>query len=609
MVNHNKYVVAIDLGTSRTGFAWSVMNTFDTDKVYMCVKWPAIGTAVPKTNSAILLNEKGELIFWGFEAIKNYDPNENYFFDRVKMDLYDPDSNRSRGIKIVEDKEKGPYRVIEIENKYGNKEEKHIYAVDLISMILSSMKNEAISNIYETMGKIESKDDISKSILWVITVPASATDAQKYLMRKAAIKAKLINSSTDDQENLLLAYEPEMAALYYRNRTKNLGIFNNEHIMVVVDAGGGTVDVSAHKYNPISGFGKLDQIVEPRKSYSGSTYLDNMFIQHLVNLFSKEVIVAFSKEKKNEWHYLLFNSNSSWENSKRNFTLDMSKTPIDIRDIEYFIQENTQYQTDHIKVTLENIKMHQIMLSKDVFKDEICSPVFANSLKPINDVLRELEKKGLKCDILFFAGGLACSQFFVEYIKEAIGKQVITYGEGLFDVERESAILKGAVLFGNDPSKWFGSRISQWTYGINIRTKYDEKIHNIIKAKIVDDCRGYKAVNNGFYTIVSKGQSVKVNEKFESEFCPSEPKQSEIAFRILASRKNKVIYSDEDELVKLDQIDIPISGEGLNRSVTLSLEFGQTEIKAKCIEKINPTNKITTTFNFPWDYNQKLSEN
>lgn len=455
MAKH-EYVVAIDYGTSRTGFAWSVFGTSDADKICMCNKWPSIGPSVPKTDSALLLNEKGELISWGFDAIKNYNSKENYFFDRIKMDLYDADSNRSRGIKIVECPENGPYRVINIE-KNNIKEEKKFYSVDLIAMSLSIMKNEAINTIYGCLCKVQSKEEISNSIRWVITVPAHATDAQKLLMRKSAIKAGLISSSKECQKNLLLAYEPEMAALYYYNCTKNLGIFDNELVTVVVDAGGGTVDVSAHIFNPKSGFRKLNYNIVPRTSNAGSTYLDSNFKYYLSNLFSKEIIVAFCKEKKSEWYDLLFYSDSSWESIKRGFTQDTLKMLVNVRDIEDFINENLQYQTYSVKKELENIKRHRIVLSKETFYNRICSPVFENALRPIQYILQDLEEKKLQCDVLFFAGGLSCSPFFVDDVKKGTENRVKTYGDWVYNFEKESAILKGAVLFGNDPDRWFGS--------------------------------------------------------------------------------------------------------------------------------------------------------
>lgn len=603
-----QYVVAIDYGTSRTGFAWSIIGTSDVDKVNMCIKWPSIGPSVPKTDSALLIEKNGEFVDWGFEAVKNYDPKKHYFLDRVKMDLFDPDSNCSRGIKIGECPTNGPFRIIKIEDGKVNKE-KEIYVVDLIAKSLSIMKELATDSIYVTMCQLHSKNEIHKLIRWVITVPASATDAQKYLMRKAAIKAGLIDESNERQEALLLAYEPEMAALSYYNRTKNLGLFEKEHVMVVIDAGGGTVDVSAHKFNPKNGFRNLDQIVEPRKANAGSTYLDSNFKIYLSNLFSKEVIVAFSNENKGEWHDLLFFSNNSWESIKRNFEPKDDKVPIYVREIEDFIRDHNQYQSGDIKKVLEDVKRHQIMLTKRDFYEKICYPVFENALKPVKSILQSLEDQNYKCDILYFAGGLSCSSFFVDYIKEAIGKQVgLTYGDSLPDVERESVVLKGAVLFGNDPDRWFGSRISQWTYGVDSYVPYDKKIHKPGRAKIETN-NGSELVENGFVTYVNKGQSVKVDDTISVVFYPVNPDQEKVVFKIFASTKSSVIYSDEDGLIELDEIEVPLFGTGYNRPIDASMNFGQTEVKVTCCQRNYPNNKNETTVNFNWTHNRELTLN
>lgn len=60
-------------------------------------------------------------------------------------------------------------------------------------------------------------------------------------MRESAIRAGMINA-TDPLERLVLISEPEAAAAYCENRYRSLDLRNDDMFMIV-DAGGGTVDL------------------------------------------------------------------------------------------------------------------------------------------------------------------------------------------------------------------------------------------------------------------------------------------------------------------------------------------------------------------------------
>lgn len=86
-------------------------------------------------------------------------------------------------------------------------------------------------------------------IIWVLTVPAIWNDAAKQFMREAAIQAGI----PDDY--LTIALEPEAAALFCRHLPS--GRFRGEYVnlaslqpgeqYMVLDAGGGTVDITIHE--------------------------------------------------------------------------------------------------------------------------------------------------------------------------------------------------------------------------------------------------------------------------------------------------------------------------------------------------------------------------
>jgi molecular chaperone DnaK (HSP70) len=101
-----------------------------------------------------------------------------------------------------------------------------------------------------------------EDVQWVITVPTIWDDAAKQVMRRAAENAGLPRSIilanypllTDYIlfEGLVLALEPEVAALSC-HRKKEL-VFRPSTKYMIVDCGGGTVDIAVHELDDQGNF-------------------------------------------------------------------------------------------------------------------------------------------------------------------------------------------------------------------------------------------------------------------------------------------------------------------------------------------------------------------
>ena len=97
-LERDKYdvVVAIDFGTSFSGFAFSFNHQDGSEDIYMNKTWgTAQGYSTFKTPTCILLNPEKEFHKFGFEAAEKYAELEDavseklfYCFDRFKMMLH-----------------------------------------------------------------------------------------------------------------------------------------------------------------------------------------------------------------------------------------------------------------------------------------------------------------------------------------------------------------------------------------------------------------------------------------------------------------------------------------------------------------------------------------
>lgn len=112
----------------------------------------------------------------------------------------------------------------------------------IISESLRFISDKAVEKLTEQVGKIQ-----KNKIRWVLTVPALWTEDQKQFMRRAALQAGIISELSS--ANLMLCLEPEGASIQCRNDAEDQ---LKEHmvkgsVVMVLDCGGGTVDITVHK--------------------------------------------------------------------------------------------------------------------------------------------------------------------------------------------------------------------------------------------------------------------------------------------------------------------------------------------------------------------------
>ena len=93
------FVAAIDFGTTYSGYAFSSRDDFKKDPLKISVNQPWNAGSYRhislKTPTCWLLDEKKELVSFGYEAENKYSDisikrkqNEYFFFQRFKMKLY-----------------------------------------------------------------------------------------------------------------------------------------------------------------------------------------------------------------------------------------------------------------------------------------------------------------------------------------------------------------------------------------------------------------------------------------------------------------------------------------------------------------------------------------
>ncbi|RXW25677.1 hypothetical protein EST38_g183 [Candolleomyces aberdarensis] len=108
-------------------------------------------------------------------------------------------------------------------------------------------------------------ESVEKDIDYVISHPNGWEGYQQTQMCEAAVMAGLVSDSEKDKERRITFLTEGEASLHYaiRNGLPSGALENGEGV-VIVDAGGGTVDVSAYRKQPDSGKDRFEEIAVPQ---------------------------------------------------------------------------------------------------------------------------------------------------------------------------------------------------------------------------------------------------------------------------------------------------------------------------------------------------------
>lgn len=561
-------VIAIDFGTSRSGYAYAFT---DDRKIVGQTKWPGEFSAYPKTLTRLLYTPDGKVDSWGYAALwrlaelrKAQNALEYLHFSNFKMALHEEKDRTTEGPRLT-------------------RNGKQILVVDLIADYLRCMKDFALADVNRaTAGYLK-----EKAIRWCLTVPAIWTDSDKQLMRSAARKAGLIGAESSEDERLWLVLEPEAAAVYCQQRNASELALGTR--FMVIDCGGGTVDITVHQVSDNKG---LRELAAGTGGPHGSTYVDATFIDHLRKKLGDNVIVDFHEREPTEYLEMM----GDWERIKCQY--DPSTTtrvyfPIRPRLYKILSQQHPEVLN---ALAGEQGEDDKIYFDRETMK-AIFQPTLDNIARKVDEQFSRLDGNG--CDIIFLVGGFSTSPLLQERISGEFGarvKKIVT------PPVPGSAIVEGAVSFGLDPS--VRSRRSRLTYGCNSRFEFEPGIDPESK-KVWDAERAQWRCEDRFSVFVTAGEEVEVQKSVMRSYVPVYSEQKSMTFKFCATRKKQVRYIDEPEVERIGDLTVQMDGYGLDRSVEVTMYFGGTEIKVEAKDPVSGR-KFNTSLRFSSTYSPEL---
>ncbi|XP_060600490.1 heat shock 70 kDa protein 12A-like [Ruditapes philippinarum] len=419
-------VAAFDFGTTFSGYAFSFRSK--PLEIYTNNAWNDGTYLSLKTPTSLLLDTEEKFHSFGYEAENKYkklvEEDEHHswlFFRRFKMLLH---------------QNKKLSRLTTVKDITGKR---RMYAIDIFSLSIRYLRDHFFSELQKKCPDIEVTD-----IQYVITIPAIWDDNGKQFMRMAALQADI------DNDKLILALEPEAASICCQKISVDL---KDKTILsglqyIVIDLGGGTVDITAHRINDN---GTLTELYKASGGPWGGIYVDNNFLNFLDDLFGEQVMSCFKETNLEDYWDML----RAFETSKREVKYtdchEQEQTNITIR-IPSTLREISKEENG--KVLEELISSSSFSSDIKIKKDKIRVGVelvrkwFEGSVNDIIHHIEDLLKAPEVCQVttLILVGGMADSPYVQEKIRFAFSSKrlIIPENPGL-------AVLKGAVVFGHDP--------------------------------------------------------------------------------------------------------------------------------------------------------------
>ena len=406
-----------------------------------------------------------------------------------------------------------------------------------------------------------------------------------------------------NHDRLSLALESEVAAIYSQLIiAKEIAAKSSSHPKpknyMVIDIGGGTVDITAHHENA----GKCDVIIPPIGNSWGGTKVNQQFSKFLSIIVGDEDFINFTSigdtrkciANRAAINKLIYND---FEQEKLKFGEKVG----DIRELKNaqgFDRETVitlpasfidYYQEDRIRVGIE--KYPGLFYEDDILymtyqkMAELFQPVIEGIIECIMAALQQVQGQ---IKTIYLVGGFGGCRYVHGKIKERLKKCFPQRNyEVIVPTLPNLAVATGAVMWRKDPSI-IQTRRSDATYGIGMNIPFDTVKHDPFY-KFAHPETGESRCRSVFSVFVQVGERINTNKVFKTYVIPHRQCHTSMSITIYCTKDRGVLYLKDKNyrfcVRKIGEliIDIPNPGDTLreDRKVYVIMDFSGTEIQAK----------------------------
>ena len=350
-------------------------------------------------------------------------------------------------------------------------------------------------------------------------------------------------------DRLSLALEPESGAIYCHEMLKRKQVAYpgvdsasitpppSSYSYLIVDIGGGTVDVSAHRVSTSPSL-TVEELHHPVGNDWGGLQVNtqfSIFLQKLVNdrNYVQYLHVNDQEARVTNRFDLDEMINVSFESQKQLFgrtkQKDRRESVVKLQDT--FLDEYRDTLTASLETLAKSLRSagreHEIVKLKrsdlripPAKMEQFLQPAIDGITECINDLMASLATRQISIDVIYLVGGFGGCPYVYEKFREKYGHQCRV----IVPPNPEYAIVEGAVLFRANPSI-VRSRKADATYGKSV-VRLFEKFHDP-QFKEGQYCK------NLFQTIVSVGEDIDPDCVYVATSHPLDPGQTKMHFEVI----------------------------------------------------------------------------
>ena len=354
-----------------------------------------------------------------------------------------------------------------------------------------------------------------------------------------------------------------------------MGSAVNAKRYIVIDIGGGTIDVAVHavECHEESGEEYMHEEEGCIGSANGATVINKRFEDFLCDLDIPGYPKVFAEMRGNlqVWNALM--ANFEFSKTRYKGAAEMQIVLPGCMSLQY------QKKSKQILKSLIQSKSPRVYITEGFnclhVSPDICREWYEPTISSTVELVRRLDGKH-HVEALFVVGGFAkCKILHQRLEKEFSALHLVVPKDPSF------AIIQGAVRYG--PLKAIASRTSYATYGIDYPRPFRDG--DDPSKKIWSEKHQYYYCNNSFLVFVTRGQQLNPAVPYTCKCFPLELDQTMMTTSIYATDAKFPKYVTDPGCVKIgtfsiDIVPLPAGATAAddNREVTVKMDFSGPEI-------------------------------
>ncbi|KAK0280312.1 hypothetical protein LTS16_001302 [Friedmanniomyces endolithicus] len=467
-------IVGIDFGTTFSGVAFAFATNTEA-KEDIIVEWPGSGIQTKqKIPTVLYYDQHQQVVGWGPDIAEALAPTGYPKPGVQKVEWFKLQLMMSGNTYIDP---------INLPPLPPGKSEIDV-AADYLFKLRQAMRNQ----LQKTLGEVFNREE--RNIRYFLTVPAIWNDAGKAATRAAAIQAGFLRDDNDNR--LTLITEPEAAAMFCA-KTGLLNLKVHDAVLIV-DCGGGTVDLIAYEVEEESPF-TVAECTAGSGDSCGSTALNRNFSNILRAKIRKMKLPDGSKTAGKVYAKCIMD----FENRiKADFRNNGQKWAVDV-GIEAEFPE-AGIEEGYMTFTNEEIL-------------QCFEPVVNRILELVRNQIIAIQAQNRMLQNVLVVGGFGASEYLFQQIKLHVPPQ---FQKGVVrPMDSVAAIVKGAVTAGIT-ERVITSRVARRHYLMATLQPFKEGHHpeqyRVPSLDGKDRCKYTRQI------FVQKGQRVKIGEPVKVSF-------------------------------------------------------------------------------------------